>query len=121
MWKNRISSFRILKSRNRGNCSTKRLSSTALFVFARNYEILTLANFQNSQPNFKKACFLFQAGHVCGDMRDLIDGKPTGAVRASFGYMTRKADVDMLVRLVYDCWVRPFQVRKVKVSIILSS
>jgi hypothetical protein len=24
-------------------------------------------------------------GHVCGDSLDLIDGKPTGAIRASFG------------------------------------
>ncbi|XP_037082509.1 molybdenum cofactor sulfurase-like [Pollicipes pollicipes] len=39
----------------------------------------------------------FQAGHVCGDETDLIDGRPTGAVRASFGYMSRRADADRLL------------------------
>ena len=29
-----------------------------------------------------------QRGHVCWDAQDLIDGQPTGAVRASFGYMS---------------------------------
>ena len=30
-------------------------------------------------------------GKVCGDDRCIIDGKPTGAVRASFGYMSTPA------------------------------
>lgn len=29
-----------------------------------------------------------QAGHVCWDDNDVINGKPTGAVRVSFGYMS---------------------------------
>jgi molybdenum cofactor sulfurtransferase len=28
------------------------------------------------------------AGHVCGDNVDLIDGKPTGSIRISFGYFS---------------------------------
>eukprot|EP00945_MAST-04E_sp_MAST-4E-sp1_P006276 g6276.t1 len=34
-----------------------------------------------------------QAGHVCGDNVDVIDGKPTGAVRVSFGYASTEEDV----------------------------
>ncbi|XP_075388687.1 molybdenum cofactor sulfurase [Tenrec ecaudatus] len=33
-----------------------------------------------------------QAGHVCGDNLDLIDGHPTGSVRISFGYMSTVED-----------------------------
>lgn len=47
----------------------------------------------------------FEAGHICGDALDLVDGKPTGAVRASFGYMTRKADIDAVLNLIRSCFV----------------
>lgn len=46
----------------------------------------------------------FNAGHVCGDDNDLIDGSPTGSIRASFGYMTRKENVDKLVEVIRDCY-----------------
>ncbi|ALC48610.1 mal [Drosophila busckii] len=45
-----------------------------------------------------------RAGRVCGDYYDLLDGQPTGAVRVSFGYMTRRQDVDKfldMLRLSY--------------------
>ncbi|XLS60426.1 hypothetical protein HN51_014654 [Arachis hypogaea] len=32
-------------------------------------------------------CGQIKAGHVCWDDHDVINGKPTGAVRVSFGYM----------------------------------
>ncbi|XP_058063911.1 molybdenum cofactor sulfurase [Anopheles bellator] len=48
----------------------------------------------------------FQAGHVCGDANDLIDGQPTGSVRVSFGYMSRVADVDRLVSMIARCYIR---------------
>ncbi|XP_058827934.1 molybdenum cofactor sulfurase 3-like isoform X2 [Topomyia yanbarensis] len=48
----------------------------------------------------------FDAGHVCGDANDLIDGQPTGSVRLSFGYMTRKEDVDRLVEMIEKCYVK---------------
>lgn len=48
----------------------------------------------------------YQAGHVCGDANDLIDGQPTGSVRISFGYCTRPADVERLVAMVRRCYVR---------------
>lgn len=33
-----------------------------------------------------------QAGHVCWDDNDVINGRPTGAVRVSFGYMSTFED-----------------------------
>lgn len=38
-----------------------------------------------------------QSGHVCGDQVDIINGKPTGAIRASFGKDSMWEDVDALV------------------------
>ncbi len=34
----------------------------------------------------------FESGHVCWDDRDVINGKPTGCVRISFGYMSTFED-----------------------------
>uniref|UniRef100_A0A182P7X2 Molybdenum cofactor sulfurase n=1 Tax=Anopheles epiroticus TaxID=199890 RepID=A0A182P7X2_9DIPT len=48
----------------------------------------------------------YRAGHVCGDANDLIDGQPTGSVRVSFGYCTRREDVDQLVAMIRRCYVR---------------
>ncbi|XP_055912772.1 molybdenum cofactor sulfurase 3 [Eupeodes corollae] len=48
----------------------------------------------------------FKAGHICSDYNDLIDGIPTGAVRMSFGYMTRKDDVDKALRIIADCYLK---------------
>ncbi|KAJ2807266.1 hypothetical protein H4R20_001354 [Coemansia guatemalensis] len=39
-------------------------------------------------------------GFVCGDDHDLLDGKPIGALRVSFGAMTSKQDIDMLVEFL---------------------
>lgn len=36
--------------------------------------------------------FLIQAGHVCWDDNDILHGKPTGAIRVSFGYMSTFED-----------------------------
>lgn len=35
----------------------------------------------------------FQQGHVCGDDKDIIDGRPTGSVRISYGYASNWDDV----------------------------
>ena len=48
----------------------------------------------------------FNAGHVCGDYNDLIDDKPTGSIRVSFGYMTVKEDVEALYNMIVDCYVK---------------
>jgi len=42
----------------------------------------------------------WEAGHVCWDGRDIIAGRPTGAVRASFGYASSLADVEAILALV---------------------
>ncbi|XP_066964201.1 LOW QUALITY PROTEIN: molybdenum cofactor sulfurase-like [Macrobrachium rosenbergii] len=47
----------------------------------------------------------FQAGHVCGDTHDLVDGQPTGSVRISFGYMSTYKDADQLLRMIAECFV----------------
>lgn len=39
----------------------------------------------------------FEAGHVCWDDKDIVNGRPTGAVRFSFGYASRRRDVPALV------------------------
>uniref|UniRef100_A0A8D0H6U7 Molybdenum cofactor sulfurase n=1 Tax=Sphenodon punctatus TaxID=8508 RepID=A0A8D0H6U7_SPHPU len=41
-----------------------------------------------------------QAGHVCGDDVDLIDGCPTGSVRISFGYMSAFEDAQAFLKFI---------------------
>ncbi|CAD5125716.1 DgyrCDS13922 [Dimorphilus gyrociliatus] len=42
----------------------------------------------------------FDLGHVCGDDNDLINDKPTGAIRISFGYMTLWEDVERFLKFL---------------------
>lgn len=49
---------------------------------------------------------IHKSGHVCGDEIDLIDGKPTGAIRASFGYFNTFQDVDKLLNMISRCFVK---------------
>ena len=44
-------------------------------------------------------------GHVCGDDVDLIDGKPTGSVRISFGYMSNFADAQTFLNFITECFL----------------
>ena len=37
---------------------------------------------------------------MCGDDIDLIDGKPTGSVRISFGYMSTMTDAEIFVSFI---------------------
>ncbi|XP_047458143.1 molybdenum cofactor sulfurase isoform X2 [Mugil cephalus] len=46
-----------------------------------------------------------QAGHVCGDNIDLVDGQPTGSVRVSFGYMSTFEDCQKFLTFVAECFV----------------
>ncbi|XP_051815684.1 molybdenum cofactor sulfurase [Acanthochromis polyacanthus] len=46
-----------------------------------------------------------QAGHVCGDNIDLVDGQPTGSVRVSFGYMSTFEDCQKFLNFVAECFV----------------
>ncbi|KAG7337700.1 SufS subfamily cysteine desulfurase [Nitzschia inconspicua] len=41
-----------------------------------------------------------QAGHVCGDHLDLVNGQPTGAVRISFGKDSLWEDLDVVVQFL---------------------
>lgn len=45
------------------------------------------------------------AGHVCGDDVDLIDGKPTGSVRISFGYVSNFADARKFLNFIKECFL----------------
>lgn len=48
---------------------------------------------------------MYNAGHRCGDEVDLINGKPTGAIRISFGYYNTFEDVDKFVNMICRCFV----------------
>ncbi|XP_050664307.1 molybdenum cofactor sulfurase isoform X2 [Leptidea sinapis] len=49
---------------------------------------------------------MYSAGHKCGDNIDLINGKPTGAIRVSFGYYNTFSDVDKLIAMICKCFVK---------------
>lgn len=53
----------------------------------------------------------FQAGHICSDYNDLVDGVPTGAVRISVGYMTTKKDIDKVVSMIKDNYLKSIEHR----------
>ena len=40
------------------------------------------------------------AGHVCGDNVDMIDGRPTGSIRVSFGYFSDESDADKVIDVI---------------------
>ena len=47
----------------------------------------------------------YGAGHVCGDQMDIINGRPTGSVRVSFGYMSTFEDAWMFLNFVKECFL----------------
>ncbi|XP_055993933.1 molybdenum cofactor sulfurase [Sorex fumeus] len=48
-----------------------------------------------------------QAGHVCGDDMDLVDGQPTGSVRISFGYMSTLEDAQAFLQFIIATRLHP--------------
>uniref|UniRef100_A0A8C7DAW5 Molybdenum cofactor sulfurase n=1 Tax=Oncorhynchus kisutch TaxID=8019 RepID=A0A8C7DAW5_ONCKI len=63
-----------------------------------------------------------QAGHVCGDDVDLVDGRPTGSVRVSFGYMSTFRDCQNFLNFVVECFVeKPVEVDQVKLDRLKSN
>ncbi|XP_062519634.1 molybdenum cofactor sulfurase-like isoform X2 [Corticium candelabrum] len=48
-----------------------------------------------------------EAGHVCGDDIDLVDGFPTGCLRISFGYMSTFEEADYFVQFIKYCYTHP--------------
>ncbi|XP_062229533.1 molybdenum cofactor sulfurase [Phragmites australis] len=47
----------------------------------------------------------FEAGHVCWDDNDIINGKPTGAVRISFGYMSTYEEAEEFLKFLQSSFV----------------
>ncbi|XP_028411385.1 molybdenum cofactor sulfurase-like [Dendronephthya gigantea] len=47
----------------------------------------------------------FDAGHVCGDSVDIVDGYPTGSIRISFGYMSAFSDAEKFLSFIKSCFV----------------
>ncbi|XP_020350562.1 molybdenum cofactor sulfurase isoform X2 [Oncorhynchus kisutch] len=63
-----------------------------------------------------------QAGHVCGDNIDLVDDRPTGSVRVSFGYMSTFQDCQNFLNFVADCFVdKPVKVDQDKLDRLKSN
>lgn len=48
---------------------------------------------------------------MCWDDQDLIEGRPTGAVRVSFGYMSTLGDAQAVIRFVEDYFVMSEPIR----------
>uniref|UniRef100_A0A0D9WT43 Molybdenum cofactor sulfurase n=1 Tax=Leersia perrieri TaxID=77586 RepID=A0A0D9WT43_9ORYZ len=46
-----------------------------------------------------------RAGHVCWDDNDIINGKPTGSVRISFGYMSTYEDAEKFLKFLQSSFV----------------
>ncbi|GMT32211.1 hypothetical protein PFISCL1PPCAC_23508, partial [Pristionchus fissidentatus] len=47
----------------------------------------------------------FESGKRCGDLVDLIDGRPVGAVRLSFGKASTMQDIDLISSMLSCCFV----------------
>ncbi|XP_068582118.1 molybdenum cofactor sulfurase isoform X2 [Cebidichthys violaceus] len=63
-----------------------------------------------------------QAGHVCGDSIDLVDGQPTGSVRVSFGYMSTFEDCQKFLNFVAECFVeKPVAVNQVRLQELITA
>ncbi|KAG5317402.1 MOCO1 sulfurase, partial [Pseudoatta argentina] len=54
----------------------------------------------------------YEAGYTCGGIADLINGKPTGAVRISFGYMSTIEDVQTILLMITKCFIDKPCIRK---------
>lgn len=55
----------------------------------------------------------YKSGHVCGDSVDLFNNVPTGAIRVSVGYMTRKQNVDALIEMIKKCYLNQVETQRV--------
>jgi len=54
----------------------------------------------------------YQVGYTCGGAADLINGRPTGAVRISFGYMSTIGDVRAVLLMITKCFIDKPCIRK---------
>lgn len=46
-----------------------------------------------------------EAGHICWDDKDIMNGKPTGAIRISLGYMSNWEDIEIFVEFIKKYFV----------------
>lgn len=53
----------------------------------------------------------YKAGHVCGDSVDLFNNVPTGSIRVSVGYMTRKTNADALIDMIKKCYLNQVETK----------
>ncbi|KEF53839.1 selenocysteine lyase [Exophiala aquamarina CBS 119918] len=58
----------------------------------------------------------YAAGQRCGSENDIVNGKPTGAVRLSFGAMSSMEDVATFLHFVEEFYVSPVQAEKDLIS-----
>ncbi|XP_044728326.1 molybdenum cofactor sulfurase, partial [Chrysoperla carnea] len=56
----------------------------------------------------------FEAGHICGDQFDLIEGVPTGSIRISFGYMSTRREADVLLKMIEECFITKPIIKKIR-------
>nr|DBA24681.1 TPA: hypothetical protein GDO54_012307 [Pyxicephalus adspersus] len=47
-----------------------------------------------------------QAGHICGDNMDIINGRPTGSIRISFGFMSTFEDAQVFLNFIVDTFIK---------------
>ncbi|XP_008546797.1 molybdenum cofactor sulfurase 3 [Microplitis demolitor] len=62
----------------------------------------------------------YDAGYTCGGGKDLIDGRPTGAVRISFGYMSTLSDAQTFIEMVHKCFIDFPVIIKIPSEIIIN-
>lgn len=60
---------------------------------------------KNLNMSSKDVIANYEAGHVCWDRHDLVEGKPTGSVRLSFGYCSVLKDVEKFCQFVKSNFV----------------
>lgn len=64
----------------------------------------------------------FKAGHVCGDNVDVVEGRPTGSIRVSFGYMSSFEDCQNFLRFLVNCFVdKPFTLDQERLRRLMTS
>ncbi|BDD64028.1 hypothetical protein MPDQ_005920 [Monascus purpureus] len=63
----------------------------------------------------------YSSGLRCGDDHDVMDGRPTGILRASLGAMTNMRDIDMFVDFIREFYVEKITDRSVSTQPVISS
>lgn len=55
----------------------------------------------------------FTSGHTCGGSHDVVNNRPLGFVRLSFGYMNSKKDVEAFVKMINSTYVGSVQQKRI--------